>query len=362
MNTIRLRGPEDVLATLPYQLGYHPDHAIVLVALRDRAVGMVQRLDLPPDEHVSRAVAAMVPPLLRDKPDGVLLIAYERSAGAAMPMLDALGQACGEARVEVVDRLVVREGRWFAPDCAGDCCPVQGMPLPAAADTPAVADFVGLEMAPLPDRGSLERMLAADRPRSAEVARALPRGKPDWPEQALGALPRAEPRRARAVRRLSWLALWAVVCDVSGARPPVEGLSAEELAQLAVSLSDKEFRDGLIAWICPGTLPLDLLDEDLADELRSSLPTPAWSVRPPSREAVVAGRRMVARLAFLCRAAPEAYAPALLTVLANYAWWLGDGALARSAIDRALQVDPGYRLAQLVQRMVDLAIRPCESA
>jgi len=32
--------------------------------------------------------------------------------------------------------------------------------------------------------------------------------------------------------------------------------------------------------------------------------------------------------------------------------------LTRIALDRALRVDPHYRLAQLLERMVDLAIRP----
>jgi len=48
----------------------------------------------------------------------------------------------------------------------------------------------------------------------------------------------------------------------------------------------------------------------------------------------------------------------VVTVLATFTWWRGDGAVTRVALDRALRVDPGYRLAQLLERMVDLAIRP----
>src|SRR5687767_12432116 len=47
MNTMRLRSPGDVVAVLPYQLGYHPDDSLVVVALRDRAVVLVERVDLP---------------------------------------------------------------------------------------------------------------------------------------------------------------------------------------------------------------------------------------------------------------------------------------------------------------------------
>jgi hypothetical protein len=48
----------------------------------------------------------------------------------------------------------------------------------------------------------------------------------------------------------------------------------------------------------------------------------------------------------------------VLTVLASYAWFHGDGALASVALDRALAIDPAYRLALLLEQMVSLAIRP----
>ena len=35
-----------------------------------------------------------------------------------------------------------------------------------------------------------------------------------------------------------------------------------------------------------------------------------------------------------------------------------NGALARVALERALRCEPGYRLALLLEQMVDLAIRP----
>ena len=42
-----------------------------------------------------------------------------------------------------------------------------------------------------------------------------------------------------------------------------------------------------------------------------------------------------------------AQAPAL-TLLALLAWWRGDGARARVLLDRALEDDPDYRLARLL--------------
>jgi hypothetical protein len=69
-------------------------------------------------------------------------------------------------------------------------------------------------------------------------------------------------------------------------------------------------------------------------------------------------QRLECRLVGVCAALPEAWSAAPLTVLASFTWWRGDGALTRIALDRALAVDPDYRLARLLSRMVDLAIRP----
>ena len=353
MNPIRLRGPADILAALPFQLGYHPQEAVVVVALAGRAIGMVQRLDLPAPEQVDAAVGALLPALVRDQPDAVLLVGYESSSSAAMPLLDALATAVHDVGIDVLDRLLVRDGQWFAPDCASGCCPAEGRPLPSPHETPVVADFVALEMAPVPDRGALRRQLDPDPERCAEVA-AVPDISSPMSSPAVGP--------DDAVRRLRQLSRWAVVCDVSAARPPLEGLAPEEVADLARSLRDVELRDGLISWLCPGTLPVEALDDDLVDQLRSCLPVASWAGGRATAERVIAGRRLQARLVQLCRLLPDREAAPALTVLANVAWWLGDGSLSRVALERALELEPGYRLARLLGTMVDLAIRPRETA
>jgi transposase len=55
---------------------------------------------------------------------------------------------------------------------------------------------------------------------------------------------------------------------------------------------------------------------------------------------------------------PDDLAAPALSLLASFTWWRGDGALARVALARALRCDPEYRLALLLQQMVELAIRP----
>ena len=75
-----------------------------------------------------------------------------------------------------------------------------------------------------------------------------------------------------------------------------------------------------------------------------------------------AGERvdLLQRLLALCRAVPDecrAEAAAVCTVAAHVAWVEGDGALARAALDRALRLVPDYRLALLLERLVDAGLR-----
>jgi hypothetical protein len=342
MTQIRLRGPGDVVAVLPYQLGYHPQNSIVAVSLRDRAVGLIARIDVPSPHHGEESCRRLVAPLQRDRPEAVMLVGYETRPGASVPALDALRRLLTEADLQVLDRLVVRDGRWFALDCAESCCPAEGVPVQAAADTPAVAEYVGLEVAPLPGREVLTDVVAAVPAIAEKVAHAL--SGADGPPDPAG-------RRAALSR-------WAVVCDVSGTGPEVESLEPDELAQLVLSLDDLELRDGLVAWMCPGSLPLGCLPPDVVDALRSCLPEPTWHRGSADGSEAIASRRLVARLEALVRSVPDEHAAPPLAVLANLAWWRGDGALARSCLDRALTASPGYRLARLLERLLDLGVRP----
>ncbi len=353
---IRLRGARDVLAVLPYQLGYHPSDCLVAVVLRDGGVGMVSRLDLPPADHVEDAVAALLGPILRDDPDAVLLVGYEPpcAAGAARPVMDAMAAALSGHGVEVQERLVVRDGRWFAPDCGQGCCPDEGEPVPDPAEVPAVADFVAMGRSPLTDRAGIEARLLPDPGEDRElVSRAVARRRRG-----------AESTGSAGALLPSALAVWArVLATVDGRSPAAAdatwaaGLGADDLALLACSLRDLDVRDGIIARLCPGALPAGALDAGLDAALDEALPVPVWS----TLDGPEAGQVLDAcldRLIAVTRRLPDAEAPPLLCVVASLAWWQGDGTLTRAALERVFALDEKYRLARLLARMVDLAIRP----
>jgi hypothetical protein len=42
-----LTSPHDLLAAIPFLIGYHPSDSLVLVSLKADSVGMAMRVDLP---------------------------------------------------------------------------------------------------------------------------------------------------------------------------------------------------------------------------------------------------------------------------------------------------------------------------
>jgi Domain of unknown function (DUF4192) len=358
---IRLGGPSDILAVLPYQLGFHPRDSLVVVSLHGSRMGLVQRIDLPPAEHAGAAVEALLAPLLREAPDGVLLLGFESAEGEALPLVSAMTKGCDEAGLAVLDQILVRDGRWFSLACADRaCCPPEGRPLPRPHEVPAVAEFVGREISPMVDRTALADRLRPAPPGSGEIVAAC---ADDWmaTRRAANEGPVAG---FHDVRRRE-LETWALVLRCRDEDGPMPELTPAQLARLAVSLTDVDIRDALVAWICPGALTLDLVPDLLRDQMMGVLPEPLRSVGDPELDpgldpAAHSARcqRLERRLVALCAALPEAWTVPPLTVLASFTWWRGDGALTRMALERALSVDPDYRLARLLERMVDLAIRP----
>lgn len=403
--TIRLRGAADIITVLPYHLGYRPDDSLVVVCLTGNRIGMVGRIDLPPDDVDPILVTLeLLPVVSRERPDAVVLIGFESRFGGSEPASVAMRDAIRSAGIAVADRLRVRDGRWWSLDCPGDCCPADGEPVPADDEVPAVADYVLRGRHPAPSRADLTDLLA-HRPDTAQDTRCAAF------VHDLGLAQRSRTTLLRRRRRM--LRHWGRVLD-----PTVSGLDAvgapppagdEAWAWAVVSLLDVAVRDLLIAWLCPGTLDLEVFPASLrrmaAAELpsRSALLGGAAQGRGqggdaglgvaapgggqgdahdgdaghadghedghddgrgdgPEDDDGAAGAALVERLATVCRAAPPELSPGPLTVLAHVVWWQGDGALARTALDLALSVDPDYRLAVLLERMVDVAARPRVSA
>src|SRR5665647_1693275 len=160
-HTINLKSPHELLAIVPFVLGFRPANSIVVLCLSHHRLGLTQRLDLPRPEDARQVALALMPSLIVEDPESVVLIGYENRAGDSLPALEALTAALRSRKIEIHDRLVARNGRWRSLDCHNPiCCSPQGSPVPEPADVPViVSEFVGQGISPHPDREALARQL-----------------------------------------------------------------------------------------------------------------------------------------------------------------------------------------------------------
>ena len=350
---ITLRSPAELLAVIPHILGFQPTSSIVILTMRGQHLGLTMRNDLPEPAQTEEVAALLMQPLRREDPDRVLLIGYEERPGQSMPVIDALNRRLGEAGIEVQDRIVVHSGRWRSLTCSEPgCCPIEGSVIPTAAEAAHVtAEFVGAGIAPAYSRTELAARLEAGSA-AVEVAEilsssdTLPGIDTTGMSETVDDPPSLEQHRAcQALARA-----WSRVLD-----PTVDAFPLEqgEVAIVVASLRDIAIRDGITALLMPDTLTPDLLAppvRHLVDRIRQQLPV---DIGDPD-----AHRGLQERLIGLCAGTPDTAAAPPLTVLAAYAWWRGDGATAAIAVARALRCEPGYRLARLLDLMLENGIRP----
>lgn len=339
---IKLKSPHELLAVVPYVLGFNPTNSIVTLCLSGNRLGLTQRLDLPRPQDAHCVGSALLPTLVKENPDSVILIGYEDRVGDSLPAVESLSSALQSAAMRIHDRLVVSDGRWRSLDChSPDCCPPIGSFVPEPEDVSrVVAEFIGAGVAPHPDRETMARQLEPG-PQAVAVAKVM---------RSLQKA-RAKAGDCPAIPRAELFAAWPRILDADDAV-----ITVEDAARAAVSLLDIEIRDAMVAWLCPGTLDLKALSEGV-QKLFCGL-RKAWDKEDIEHPSTGAQNAVQDALIRLCAMLPDDLATPALSVLASLSWWRGDGALARVALARALRCDPDYRLAQLLLQMVDLAIRP----
>ncbi len=338
--TIRISDPIDLVKVVPYQLGYHPDHSLVLIGLRRKQIGIVQRLDLPTLPHDCGAAATLMAGHLQaDGCTAGVIVVYEDLEGEGAAAGEALARRLRADRIDVVEHVVVRNEQVFFPAMGEQASrPVAGVALPPDDQVPAIADFVAVGRRPAPSRTALDERIAPEEGPLRERVRV-----------AAVRLASVRPVRTNRAKAMSDWGSFLDVRDQAWFSGPLP--SAAAAARMGHSLRDLALRDVLTACLCPGTLELEVFEPELQALARAHL-SPSVLVEPD---------RLVERLTWLARHTPQGHAPGVLTVLASLTWYLGDGAFTRVVLDRVLALDPAYRLALLLERMLDLAIRPVQA-
>ncbi len=339
-HTVRLADAGDVAAALPHLLGFRPAESVVLVGLGGASgnrVGLTLRADIPPAEYAAQLARSLAARLDTGGPGSALLaIVSEVPDVPAFPESDAdpwegldrpldlphrflawhLSLALTAYGIALREQLLVRGGRWWSYDCPEACCaPGGGAPVPGGVTELAVAST------------ATGHVLAASR---EELAARIARSTGDEAAGMAGTVLRvgeqaadhvmAEGHEAAADRYWEWII--AAVAR-SGAGRAGERLTDEEIARVAWGLRDRLVRDRALGL------------------------------------ALGAGQDAAERLWAECtRRAPPPLDAAPATLLAVAVWLRGDGAMARIALDRALDSDPGYSLAMLLSRGLDGCLPP----
>ncbi|MEU1234717.1 DUF4192 domain-containing protein [Micromonospora aurantiaca] len=368
---LSVRSPADMVAAVPYLLGFHPADSVVVVAVRGRRVVFAARGDLPaPGADPGPAARHLAQVVARQDADAATVVGYGPAARVT-GVVDAVGDALTAAGLVVLDALRVTEGRWFSYLCVEpSCCPPEGTPYdPAASQVSAAAVFAG--QVALPDRAALAAQVSPlDGPVRLAMRRATGRarlrlaaltGRPSTPSAGspAGGLP-ADSSRAGAEPPV----------PADGAGPegessvPVGGPGSGGKSQVPAGGAGSGGEPRAVR--TAGTAAVraafrrqrrgERLDDDEMAWLTVLLThvavrDHAWS-RTDGRDEDISLWTDVLR-----RAEPDLIAaPGCL--LAFAAWRSGHGALAAVALERVLSAHPGYSLAVLLDEALRRGVAP----
>lgn len=332
---IRMRGPRDVLATVPRLLGYHPRNSIVMLNVHESEGVSTLRVDLP--GPVSRELEqgwidsltgtmCKVPEVKM-----TVIVVYAPGSlhgGGDLPrgsLVRRLIARLVAAGFVVHDALCVAEDGWGAYDGAdaGVKHPLDELQDPAPGDQAATTVAEGVEETfALPPTDDLARRRFQNRWKQdrdaywlldpVAVAEEAITWDPETRQDAQLALLLGMLRHPG--QRDTMLFTWAW-----GRRRGYELLAeVESIAAGMESLGAK-------------SLALDLMGIGQAGR--------------PDEKRIAHAIRLVSRLAAL---APREAAPAALTVLAWLHWSQGRGSIAYRFLRSARQLDPEYALAGLL--------------
>lgn len=410
--TIRTDDVRELLALVPFQLGFRPTESAVLVSLRGSRsrVGLVARLDLADlaGADGDQAARSFVGHVLADGARRAVAVIYTRAdlqrvqdvatadpvERAARAAARALAAATRDAFGRT-DTWVVGPRGWYALGCAEPvCCPPGGRPLRELESTRVSAQMVLEGVLVAASRDDLVR-LPVTTPAERKAAR---RARDRWRVRGLTAHPGAEMHRWRRDGLELWRQAFAAALDerlgvagpdvrscgtaslagvdeahLSGGPAAGEGASllvpgtdardgalpAARAGRLMAALEDVLVRDAVLLSFVPGN---DRVAERVVAGERgasvgraiAAITDPTCGVRPdPDRAG--AARTVLERL--VAHATRGEHAPGL-TLLAVLAWWEGDGARAGVLVDRALVADPDHRLAHLVDQALRAGMPP----
>jgi hypothetical protein len=300
-----LTSPHDLLAAIPFLIGYHPQDSLVLVALKDEAVGMAMRVDMPVGVS-AEGYDLLASHFLRDGADGAFIVAYV-GEGAVDPenVLINTSAALVRAGIDIKESLIVSNNRFRSMICSDlTCCPPEGSAIPDLGSSRIAAEHViaGHPM-PFENVDGLVQSIAA-LPSSFESV---------WADEVQAFWVSSDSEEIQELQRDGATA----IIDLVGEYREGRGAEDRELAARVIGrLSDIQVRD----------FALGSHTDESADYY--------WAMWRD-----------------LLRIAPRGFVAPIACLFAAMAYERGEGALAHKGLDRGLGDDDQYSLAHLLRRV-----------
>ncbi|TNB72886.1 DUF4192 family protein [Arthrobacter sp. BB-1] len=383
---LTVRSPQDVLGFIPHSLGYWPSASLVAMTLQGKRLGATLRLDLPAPEVLAQpaAFARTVCAYLEadQHADGSLLALFTNNGWLAGPdgygsLLAELQWTLDHAGMPVRDAWYVGSEYWRDAFCADPaCCPFPGRPVQEIRDSTLNAEMVyrGSSVGPPP-----HEQPAAVLPGSSLHCAAVREAEEAWSAEL-------DLRRGSRGQFDAVLGLWTALLN----RPPGEPWlpEADRDGFLRATLLVPGWRDAVLMMAAAGRRAAEAGAEQFAifrDECRlDPVAPPAGPPGAGPAEEVaglgggVSGR--VLEVGVPCygdvlmgiqpavpdwerldaldlvlqqlAAAGGPAAAASLTGRGWIAWCRGRGSFSAAHLAQALEIEPGYRLAELLLEMV----------
>lgn len=334
---LSLRGPADVLAALPFCLGYRPVDSVVAISLRavgsGRRLGLVARADTADVLADPTCAERLRRHLVHDTAREALLVLFaDRPVPGAQTAVARMADRWEAAGLPVADCLVVAGDDWWSLRDEA----VAGSPGAGLDRSPVPAEMVWRGVSTVPTR---QDRLSIVEPASRRRVEAVMRH---------AALARERADDTRDFR--SWRRLRATAAAERGGclQPPP---TARSVGEVAGALGRVRFRDVLLLeTAAPEDLPLPELVAGL-DRLGEVLD---GSARPRA-ERVDVSRDVFARLARETQGEVRGDA---LAALAWVEWYAGDLGFARDLALAATNCSPAQSLAGLIRRVAAVGMAP----
>ena len=307
-----LTSAHDLITAVPFLIGFHPSNSVVLISVKDGAIGLAMRIDVPARLD-SNAIDLLAHHFIRDEAEAALLVAYmpdTRDDGDSL--LISLGAGLMRNGVHIQESIVVRGGRYRSIICRDStCCPPAGKAMPEIDKSEIAAEHViaGIPM-PYSDIADLIETIA---PEASSFNLS-------WTDEVTRFRIDEDAEDLTELRRDGVDTMDLLLDEYRMGKGPSDRVL---VARMIGRMSDVQVRD----------YAMGVHNEDTYD-----LYFTMW------RE--------------LLRLAPRGYVAPIACIVAAMAYENGDGALAQKALDRAFADDEQYPLASLLRRVFNAGWPP----